>query len=147
MRNLFRQIRKYSKNEHFLHLIENIEELISKLLSIIMIVVILIAIVDLVVYVVHKLLSWDFSEESFNTNLFTAFGLFLNILIALEILENITAYLRKHVVHVELVIVTSLIAVARKIIILDLYKTDGIKVVGLGVAIFAFIDRLLDYSA
>jgi len=47
---------------------------------------------------------------------------FLNVLIALEILENITAYLRKHVVQVELVIVTSIIAVARKIIILDFEK-------------------------
>jgi Phosphate-starvation-inducible E. len=54
--------------------------------------------------------------------LFVIFGLFLNVLIALEILENITAYLKKHVIQVELVIVTSLIAVSRKIIILDLEK-------------------------
>jgi uncharacterized membrane protein (DUF373 family) len=50
------------------------------------------------------------------------FGLFLNILIALELLENITAYLKKHIVQVELVIVTSLIAISRKIIIFDLQK-------------------------
>jgi uncharacterized membrane protein (DUF373 family) len=40
-------------------------------------------------------------------------------------------------VQVELVIVTSLIAVSRKIIILDLEKTGGIEVIGLGIAIFA----------
>lgn len=61
----------------------------------------------------------------------------MNILIALEILENITAYLRKHVFQVELVIVTSLIAVARKIIILDLDKVSGIDIIGLGIAILA----------
>lgn len=137
MRNLFRIIRRYSRNDIFLHLIENIQVLVAKLLSITMIVLILIAIVDLVIFVINKLLSWDLNEASFNKNLFTAFGLFLNILIALEILENITAYLRKSVIHVELVIATSLIAVARKIIILDLKNTEGIKVIGLGVAVFA----------
>jgi len=73
----------------------------------------------------------------FNEVLYTIFGLFLNVLIALEILENITAYLRKNVIHVELVIVTSLIAVARKIIILDLQKVSSGTIIGLGVAILA----------
>jgi uncharacterized membrane protein (DUF373 family) len=137
MRNIFRQIRKYAQNDNFLHLIEKIEELVAKLLSITMIVVVLIAIIDLIIYIINKLLILDVNDAIFNDNLFTAFGLFLNILIALEILENITAYLRKNVIHVELVIVTSLIAVARKIIILDLKNTEGIKVIGLGVAVFA----------
>ncbi len=137
MRNLFRIIRKYSRNEPFLHQIENIEELVAKLLSIFMIVVILFAIIDLGIHIINKLLIWDLNEVSFNENLFKTFGLFLNVLIALEILENITAYLRKHVIHVELVIATSLIAVARKIIILDLKNTEGIQVIGLGVAVFA----------
>ena len=137
MRNLFRIIRKYSRNDNFLHLVENIQVLVSKVLSITMIALILIAIVDLIIFVINKLLAWDLNDASFNKNLFTAFGLFLNILIALEILENITAYLRKSVIHVELVIATSLIAVARKIIILDLKNTEGMKVIGLGVAVFA----------
>ena len=57
-------------------------------------------------------------------------------MIALELLENITAYLEKNVIQVELVIVTSLIAVARKLIILDLEKTSGIQLIGLAIAIF-----------
>lgn len=65
------------------------------------------------------------------------FGLFLNILIALELLENITAYLRKHVVQVELVFITALIAAARKIIILDFEKVSGDQLLGLSAAIFA----------
>jgi uncharacterized membrane protein (DUF373 family) len=77
----------------------------------------------------------DFS--SFKTKLFEIFGLFLNVLIALEILENITAYLRKHVFQVELVIATSLIAVARKIIILDLEKTTGLEIIGLATAVLS----------
>lgn len=55
----------------------------------------------------------------------------LNVLIALEILQNITAYLRKPIVQVELVIVTCIIAVARKIVILDFEKTLGIDLIEL----------------
>lgn len=77
------------------------------------------------------------NSDNFNTQLFQLFGLFLNVLIALEILENITAYLKQQVVQVELVLVTSLIAVSRKIIILDLEKKDSTDLIALGIAIFA----------
>jgi uncharacterized membrane protein (DUF373 family) len=75
--------------------------------------------------------------EKWGRSLFTIFGLFLNVLIALEILENITAYLKKHVIQVELVIVTTLIAIARKIIILDLEKTQGLDLIALAATILA----------
>ena len=42
----------------------------------------------------------------------------LLILIALEVLQNVTAYLRDHVVQIELVLLTALTAVARKVIVL-----------------------------
>jgi uncharacterized membrane protein (DUF373 family) len=76
-------------------------------------------------------------QDLLKDTLFVIFGLFLNVLIALEILENITAYLKKHVIQVELVIVTSLIAVSRKIIILDLEKKTAADLIGLAVAIFS----------
>ncbi|MEA5601346.1 phosphate-starvation-inducible PsiE family protein [Nostoc sp. UHCC 0252] len=135
MKRLFRGILRASKDENFMHFIENIEVLVSKALSLFMVVVIFVAIGDLGVFIFKELFTAPYGK--FNTTLYKIFGLFLNILIALEILENITAYLRKHVFQVELVIVTSLIAVARKIIILDLEKVRGIDIIGLGIAILA----------
>ncbi|AFY32556.1 phosphate-starvation-inducible PsiE family protein [Calothrix sp. PCC 7507] len=135
MKKLPRRIIDSFKDENFMHIIENIEVLVSKALSMLMVVVILVALADLAVFLAKELFTTPYGK--FNTTLFKIFGLFLNILIALEILENITAYLRKHVVQVELVIVTSLIAVSRKIIILDLEKVSGIDIIGLGVAVFA----------
>ncbi len=82
-------------------------------------------------------ISCIISQTLLKDALFVIFGLFLNVLIALEILENITAYLKKHVIQVELVIVTSLIAVSRKIIILDLEKKTAADLIGLATAIFA----------
>ncbi|MDJ0797506.1 MAG: phosphate-starvation-inducible PsiE family protein [Calothrix sp. MO_167.B12] len=132
IRNIFRAI---SQEDQFLHLIENVEVFVSKILSIAMLIVIAVAIFDLGVYLVKELFTTDYG--TINTVLFNVFGLFLNILIALELLENITAYLRKHVVQLELVIVTSLIAVARKIIILNIDKVEGIEIIGLGSVVLA----------
>ncbi|MDZ8080128.1 MAG: phosphate-starvation-inducible PsiE family protein [Nostoc sp. SerVER01] len=135
MRRLLKRILGTTTDENFMHLIENIEVLVSKVLSLLMVVVILVAIGDLGIFIFKELFTAPYGK--FNTTLYKIFGLFLNVLIALEILENITAYLRKHVFQVELVIVTSLIAVARKIIILDLEKVGGIDIIGLGIAILA----------
>lgn len=135
LRSLLRQIGAAGKDDNFLHLVHNVEKFVSKLLAIGMLIVIIVAIFDLSILLFKEL----FTEPVgfFNTTLIELFGLFLNVLIALEILENITAYLEKNVIQVELVIVTSLIAVARKLIILDLEKTSGIQLVGLAIAIFA----------
>ena len=135
LKNFLSLFRDACRDNSFIHGIEGIEGIVSKVLSVVMVAVILVAVFDLVV-----LLSQELIEPPvgfFSQSLFEIFGLFLNILIALEILENITAYLRKHVVQVELVIVTSLIAVARKIIILDLKKTEGIEIIGLAIAILS----------
>ena len=52
------------------------------------------------------------------------FGAILVTLIAIEIFINITLYLREDVIHVKLVIATALMAIARKVIVLD-YKELG----------------------
>ncbi|MDB9540898.1 phosphate-starvation-inducible PsiE family protein [Anabaenopsis tanganyikae CS-531] len=135
MRKLIRRILMLTRDENFMHVIEIVEVIVSKILSILMVLVILVAILDLGFFIIKEVLTTPYGY--INTKLFHVFGLFLNILIALEILENITAYLRRHVFQVELVIVTSLIAVSRKIIILDLEKVRGVDIIGLGLAILA----------
>ncbi len=134
-RNLFNQLKAAGNDENFLNLVHFVEKIVSKFLAIAMLIVIAIAIFDLGILLFQELFTEPIGF--FNTTLIELFGLFLNVLIALELLENITAYLEKNVIQVELVIVTSLIAVARKLIILDLGKTSGIQLIGLAIAIFA----------
>lgn len=124
-----------SNDQDFLKVVEIIETIVSKILSVALLIVILVALVDLIVVLFQSLFASPLGF--FNTTIIEVFGLFLNILIALELLENITAYLRKHVFHVELVIATSLIAVARKIIIFDLNKYTNTDLIALAAAIFA----------
>ena len=127
------------RDELFLKTIESIEIVVAKLLSIGMVLVTFVSLAQLSYALVDKLATTfqRRSNDEFNTALFELFGLVLNVLIALEILENITAYLRKNVTQIELVIVTSLIAVARKIIILDLEKKSSSDLVALAVAVFS----------
>jgi uncharacterized membrane protein (DUF373 family) len=132
---LFKQAKDAGSNENFLTFLHLLENFVAKGLSLAMVVVILVSLLDLAVFLGLELFSEPYGF--FTTSLIEVFGLFLNILIALEILENITAYLRKHVVQVELVVATSLVAVARKIIILDLDKTTGLQLIGLAIAVFA----------
>lgn len=135
LKKIFRQISKSSSDENFLHFTESVEVVISKILSLAMIWVILLSVCDLLIFLAKELVNH--TDNFLKDTLFVIFGLFLNVLIALEILENITAYLKKHVIQVELVIVTSLIAVSRKIIILDLEKKTAADLIGLATAIFA----------
>ncbi len=135
LRRLKNRLSQIGSDENFLKLIEITESIVSKILSLLMVIVIFVAMLDLAWFLLLELFSSPYGF--FNRTLIEIFGLFLSVLIALEILENITAYLRKHVVQVELVIVTSLTAVARKIIILDLEKVSGIGIIGLATAILA----------
>lgn len=137
---MFNRIKKLLvDNVSFLHALKLIEIFISKILSIGMILVAFLAIFQLS-YVLAETIINSFrapGEGDFNRTLFQLFGLFLNVLIALEILENVAAYLKKNIIQVELVLVTSLIAVSRKIIILDLEKKDSNDLIALSIAVFS----------
>jgi uncharacterized membrane protein (DUF373 family) len=128
------KITAISKDENFLHLLEICENLVAKILSLILLVVIFVALYDLFIVLSKQL----FTEPNyfFDRSIVKIFGLFLDILIALELLANVAVYLGKHYLQAELVIVTSLIAVARKIIIFDFEKYSSNDLMALAVAIF-----------
>jgi uncharacterized membrane protein (DUF373 family) len=65
------------------------------------------------------------------------FGAFMAVLIAIEIFVNITVYLRDDVIHVKIVMATALMAIARKIIILDTDKVEWPMVAALAAVVIA----------
>jgi uncharacterized membrane protein (DUF373 family) len=136
LENFLIELKQMTRDDNFLKYIHKIEILVSKILSIALIIVILIALVDLIV-VLSKSLLLSAPLGFLNITLIEIFGLFLNILIALELLENVTSYLKQHIVQVELVVVTALIAVARKIIIFDPKQYDKVDLIALAVASLA----------
>ncbi|MDY6784123.1 MAG: phosphate-starvation-inducible PsiE family protein [Cyanobacteriota bacterium] len=138
LRNLFKHLFNTEKDDNFLKIMGGVEIFIAKFLSILMIIVTLFAVYDLCLFLFQSLAVELISEPQGITkdSLFEAFGLLLNVLIALEILANITVYLKEHSVQYELVVITSLIAVARKIIIFDLEKKKAFDLIALSIAAF-----------
>jgi uncharacterized membrane protein (DUF373 family) len=60
------------------------------------------------------------------------FAAFLAVLIAYEIFSNITLYIRTDVFPVKLVLATALMAIARKVIVLDMDSYSALDMVGIG---------------
>ena len=71
------------------------------------------------------------------------FGFFLLVLIGVELLESIKAYLRDNVIHVDIVAEVALIAIARKVIVLDLAEYDGLTVLAIAALVVALGGALL----
>ena len=87
-------------------------------LAVLMTLVIILGIFD-VLWVLYQRLSEPPYFLLNISDILSTFGAFLAVLIAIEIFVNITLYLRDDVIHVKLVIATALMAVARKVIVLD----------------------------
>ena len=69
--------------------------------------------------------------------LFRIFGFFFIILIGFELMETVEMYFKDNVIHAEVVLLVAVIAVARKVILLDLEKYDPLAIIGLGIIIVA----------
>lgn len=99
----------------FLRLIDLGERQVAKLLSALLFVVTLVAALQLSWVVLRMLVA---GSNWLGDPLIGLLGDLLNLLIALEVLQNLTAYLRRRVVQIELVLLTAMMAVARKVIVL-----------------------------
>jgi uncharacterized membrane protein (DUF373 family) len=69
--------------------------------------------------------------------LLDTFGLFLLVLIGLELLDTLKAYLEQHVIHVEVVFMVAMIAIARKVIILDVKELPSVTLLGIAAIIIS----------
>lgn len=101
-----------------------------KILAILMVLVIYWSVAD-VVYVLYTKLSTPPYFLLDVEDILQTFGAFMVVLIAVEIFINIRLYLGSNVMPVELVVATALMAVARKIIVLDLKLVSAEEVMGL----------------
>ena len=100
-----------------LEYLNRFERLIYYALMVMLALVIFLGVLELVVILFHVIIL-DFSYRLANFEILEIFGYFLLILIGIELLETIKAYLIKNEIHVEIIILVAIIAVARKIILL-----------------------------
>jgi uncharacterized membrane protein (DUF373 family) len=65
------------------------------------------------------------------------FGLFLIVLIGLELMTSIHMYLEDNTIHAEMMFLVAMTAVTRKIVIMDTSKMDPMLIFGLGFLIIS----------
>ena len=120
----------------FLWLLKKVIHYCLKTLGLLMIVVIIFGVIDVAWTLYERLAS---SPRFILTmgDILATFGAFMVVLIAIEIFQNIILYLRDDVIHVRIVLATALMAIARKVIILDFDELEPMYVVGTGIVLIA----------
>ncbi|WJG07617.1 phosphate-starvation-inducible PsiE family protein [Aliiglaciecola sp. LCG003] len=107
-----------------------------RVLAVLMVFVIIMGVVDVGWFIYQKLATPPYFVLTLKDILAT-FGAFMAVLIAIEIFVNITIYLREDIIHVKIVLATALMAISRKVIILDLEKISAPYLWGIASIIFA----------
>ena len=70
-------------------------------------------------------------------NLMQLLSLILIIVIGLELLETVKAYLKEDTIHVELVVMVAIIALARKVIVWDYSKYTHMELIAVAITLLA----------
>jgi uncharacterized membrane protein (DUF373 family) len=119
-----------------IRIIDRFESIINAALLIMMAVVVLLKTVDLGWTIVKDIAAPPvfLLEVSALLDLFAAF---LLVLIGVELLDTVKVYITDKTVHVELILSVGLVAIARKVILLDVKHLDGLSLIGIGVIIIA----------
>jgi len=120
-----------------LTLLKRFERLIAWVLAVLLASVILLTTIGLAIDLVKTTLHIAPHFLVGVGELLDLFGLFLIILLGLELLEMVKAYLRDDVIHVEVVLIVVLIALARKVIILEFKEPSPITLVGIAALVIA----------
>lgn len=103
---------------HWLHIVIRF---CVRVLAVLMTLVIMWSVADVAWVLYQRVIASPVGLLNVN-DILASFGAFMATLIAIEIFLNIVLYLREDVLHVKLVLATALMAIARKVIVLD-YKT------------------------
>ena len=129
-------LKRLRSDEAYLALVDRAERQLAKLVAGALLLVLVLAALQLVgvllLDLVQRRTLW------IGEPLIRLLGDLLTLLIGLEVLQNITSYLRRRVVQIDLVLLTAMTAVGRKVIVLPPgSENKPLLLVGLGVVVLA----------
>jgi uncharacterized membrane protein (DUF373 family) len=119
-----------------IHLLKKIEHIIVISLLVMMVITVCLATIEV---------GWILLKDVITAPMFLLevselldiFGLFLLVLIGVELMETLKVYLTERAIHVEVVFTVALIAVGRKVIILDVKDMPGMTLFAIAAIILA----------
>ncbi|WP_434986594.1 phosphate-starvation-inducible PsiE family protein [Vreelandella zhaodongensis] len=107
-----------------------------KVLAVLMVMVIIWGVFDVIYVLYSKFIAppmFLFEVQ----DIFVIFGAFMVVLIAVEIFINIRLYLGTNILPIRLVVATALMAIARKVIILDISLITAAEMIGIAAIVLA----------
>jgi uncharacterized membrane protein (DUF373 family) len=121
-----------------IEIVNKFEKIVYVLLMALLMFVLAASLVELIWYIYNSLINTPiFLLESHE--LIAVLGAFLLVLIGVELLDTIKAYFSENTIHVEIVVLLAIIAIARKVILLDPTSASGVdfglELVGIGVVV------------
>ena len=127
-----------TKSMNVIEIVNKFEKIVYAVLMALLIFVLCASLAELVWYIYQSLVNDPaFLLESHE--LITVLGAFLLVLIGVELLDTIKAYFRENIIHVEIVVLLAIIAIARKVILLDPTAISGIEfgieLTGIGIVV------------
>jgi len=111
--------------------LKHFERIIIGFLAALIALVVLLATLDLAISLFKDII---FSPPHFGIGvdeLLGIFGQILMVLLGFELLEVVKAYFRNDVLHVEVVLIVTLIALARKVIVIETTAVSGSAMAGI----------------
>lgn len=128
--------RETPESDRPLRIIKRFERIMVFVLLFLLMIVVSLVTVELAWLLVRDLSS--VRERLLDVDqMFELFGYFLIVLIGMELITTLKGYVEAGVFHVEVVLEVALVALAQKVIILDLSRASGLSVLGLAAVILA----------
>ena len=136
MRNAEGNLDLESKDDGLIRGLRRLIRFAVRVLAVIMVAVIFWGVADVAYVLYQRLLTPPVGFLQISDILAT-FGAFMAVLIAIEIFQNIVLYLQSDVIHLKIVLATGLMAVTRKVIVLDFKEIDPLFVFGTATVVLA----------
>ncbi len=119
-----------------LRVVSRFETVINVALLVMMSLVVVVTTIDLGWTLVEHLISPPYVRFS-DAALKEVFSDFLLVLIGLELLDTVRTYMTEKAFRIELVLAVGLVAITRKIIVIDMKDLDGLWLLGIAAVIVA----------
>jgi uncharacterized membrane protein (DUF373 family) len=121
-----------------IEIVNKFEKIVYALLMGLLMLVLIASLIELVWYIFLSLTNPPILLLE-SHELIAVLGAFLLVLIGVELLDTIKAYFSENTIHVEIVVLLAIIAIARKVILLDPSTVSGIEfgieLIGIGVIV------------
>ena len=119
-----------------LKLLKKFERMIVTTLIVMMGLTILLATIELAWLIIKDVITPPVILLEIH-ELLDIFGLFLLVLLGIELVSTLKTYLTENEIHVEVVFAVALIAIGRKVIILDVKELSSLSLIGIAAIIIS----------